>query len=69
MNDPATLPLTESASYRRPIRRAPHHVSDRELVLLNFIRNQANRLQPGNGVEVSLMIERDSLKWEIGERW
>lgn len=65
MND---VRITES-NYRQPIMRRLTHVSERELVLLNFIRNQANRLNGNNGIAVRLEIGADSLKWEIGERW
>lgn len=50
--------------YHRPQLRRLHHVSERELVLLNFIRNQASRCAGDDQIEVSLKIQADWLAWQ-----
>lgn len=49
---------------KRPARRTCH-VSDREQVLLNFIRCQLNRTGEAGEVDVNLRIRRGTITWRI----
>lgn len=67
MTETRELYITEKP-YRKPVVRRMHPVSARELVLLNFIRNQMHRCQNGGIICVSLFIGGDVLRWRIDER-
>jgi hypothetical protein len=53
---------------KEPERRRLCHISDRELILLDFVRNQLNRCcQDGCEIQVTLRISEWGINWRIAK--
>ena len=55
--------------YTKPIIRKLRYVSDRELVFLNFLRNQCNRASSNQSrIKVELVISSNGISWQIDKK-